>query len=91
MKRHATSCAHLAAQPLTPRPDGFEPFCADCALTGDQWVHLRRCLTCDHLACCDDSDNRHATRHHEATGHPVMTSEEPGEHWRWCFVDQEVA
>lgn len=90
-KGPALPCAHLTAQPLTPRPAGFEPYCADCALTGDQWTHLRRCLTCDHVACCDDSLNQHASRHFEATGHPVMTSEEPGEHWRWCFVDEETA
>ena len=91
MNLHPSVCAHLEAQPLTPRPDGFEPYCADCAFTGDQWTHLRRCLTCDHVACCDDSVNQHASRHHEQTGHPVMTSEEPGESWRWCFVDQQTA
>ena len=60
----------------------------DCALTGDQWVHLRRCLVCDHRGCCDSSQNKHATAHYVATGHPVMTSAEPGEHWRWCFLDK---
>jgi uncharacterized UBP type Zn finger protein len=84
-------CAHLEAQPLTPLPAGFEPYCADCALTGDQWVNLRRCLTCDRLGCCDDSPSRHATRHFATTGHPVMTSAEPGETWRWCFIDKEAA
>ena len=84
-------CAHLEAAPLTPRPDGFEPYCADCALTGDQWVELRRCLTCDHLACCDQSPNQHATKHFQATHHPVMTSAEPEESWRWCYIDEEVA
>ena len=54
-------------------------------------MNLRRCLTCDHRGCCDDSENQHATRHHQATGHPVMTSAEPGETWRWCFIDQETA
>lgn len=82
------SCTHLEAAPLTPVPDDVEPICADCALIGGEWVHLRRCLTCDHLACCNSSPNQHATAHFAATGHPVMTSAEPGEHWRWCFLDE---
>lgn len=82
------TCAHLEAQTLTPVPADFEPICTDCAATGGEWVHLRRCLTCDHLACCDSSPARHATAHHHATGHPVMTSAEPGERWRWCFLDE---
>jgi hypothetical protein len=82
------SCAHLAAAPLTPVPADFEPYCADCALTGGQWVHLRRCLICNHIACCDSSPSRHASAHHDATGHPVVTSAEPRETWRWCYVDE---
>ena len=84
------TCTHLEAAPLTPLPAGFEPFCADCVLTGGQWVHLRRCLGCEHVACCDDSPGKHASAHFAGTGHPVMTSVEPGEHWRWCFVDEEI-
>jgi monovalent cation/hydrogen antiporter len=84
------TCAHLEAAPLTPLPTGYEPFCVDCVLTGQQWVHLRRCLECEHVACCDDSPGKHASAHFAGTAHPVMTSVEPGEHWRWCFVDEEV-
>lgn len=55
---------------------------------GSRWVHLRLCRSCGHVGCCDSSPNRHATRHFQATGHPVITSFEPGEHWSWCYVDQ---
>jgi hypothetical protein len=82
------ACAHLVAAPLTPPPADFEPFCVDCALVGGEWVHLRRCLECQHIACCDSSPARHASAHARATGHPVITSAEPGEHWRWCYVDE---
>ena len=85
---HMTACVHLAAAPLTPPPADFEPFCEDCALDGGEWLHLRRCLECQHIACCDSSPGRHASAHSRATGHPVITSAEPGEHWRWCFVDE---
>lgn len=61
--------------------------CEDCLKTGDSWVHLRLCLTCGHVGCCDDSPNRHATKHYRATKHPVIRSFEPGEHWRYCYVD----
>jgi len=84
------TCTHLEAAPLTPLPAGFEPFCEDCVLTGGQWVHLRRCLECEHVACCDDSPGKHASAHFAGAGHPVMTSVEPGEHWRWCFLDEEI-
>lgn len=83
-----TSCAHLEAQPLTPAPDDFAPVCSDCVAAGGDWLHLRRCLTCDHVACCDSSPGRHATAHHQATGHPVITSAEPDETWRWCYLDE---
>ena len=62
--------------------------CHDCQASGGQWVHLRTCLTCGRVGCCDSSPNRHATKHFEATGHPIMTSAEPGETWVWCFVDR---
>ncbi len=55
---------------------------------GSGWVHLRLCLVCGHVGCCDDSPNRHASKHFRATKHPVMRSFEPGETWGWCFVDQ---
>ena len=63
--------------------------CPECVAMGfTDWVHLRQCLTCGHVACCDSSPRRHMSAHHERTGHPVMRSFEPGEAWRWCFVDE---
>lgn len=62
--------------------------CEECLLTGSHWVHLRRCLTCGHIGCCDSSEDMHATRHFDETGHPVVQSAEPGESWRWSYVDK---
>lgn len=62
--------------------------CEDCEKTGDSWVHLRLCLTCGHVGCCDSSKNKHATKHYHATSHPVIRSIEPGEEWGWCYVDE---
>jgi uncharacterized UBP type Zn finger protein len=62
--------------------------CEDCVLTGDPWVHLRMCLTCGHVACCDSSPNRHASKHWRSTTHPLVRSAEPGEAWIWCYVDE---
>ena len=62
--------------------------CEECLELGDRWVHLRMCLTCGHVGCCDNSKNRHATRHFRSTGHPIMQSIEPGESWKWCYVDE---
>jgi CPA1 family monovalent cation:H+ antiporter len=64
--------------------------CGACLVEGTAWVHLRLCLTCGEVGCCDSSPRRHARRHFEATGHPVMRSFEPGEAWRWCFVDDQL-
>ena len=63
--------------------------CEDCLRTGGRWVHLRICLECGHVGCCDQSPNRHATKHFHATQHPLMRSFEPGEEWGWCFADEE--
>ena len=63
--------------------------CEDCLQTGDRWVHLRLCMTCGHVGCCDNSKNKHATRHFHTTGHPIIKSYEPDEDWLWCFPDQE--
>jgi len=79
-------CEHLADAPFTIdplTPDG----CAECLRDGTVWVHLRLCMSCGHVGCCDSSIGKHASKHHEETGHPVMRSYEPGEGWRWCFVD----
>ncbi len=65
--------------------------CEDCVKTGDRWVHLRMCLVCGHVGCCDSSKNKHATKHFHATGHPLMRSIEPGERWVWCYVDEMMA
>jgi uncharacterized UBP type Zn finger protein len=61
--------------------------CPACAVNGDEWVHLRQCLVCGRVGCCDYSPNQHARQHFELTGHPVMRTIEPGESWRWCFED----
>jgi uncharacterized UBP type Zn finger protein len=62
--------------------------CEDCLKIGDTWMHLRLCLQCGHVGCCDSSKNRHATKHFQKTAHPIIQSFEPGESWRWCYVDQ---
>ena len=72
-------------RPVTPRASG----CEDCLRIGSRWVHLRLCLTCGHVGCCDSSANRHARKHFYATGHPIIQSFEPGEDWRWCYVDEQ--
>jgi uncharacterized UBP type Zn finger protein len=77
-------CEHLAAVDNSPKPEGG---CAACLEVGDTWVHLRFCTTCGTIGCCDDSKNRHARRHAEATGHPVFRTKEPGENWAWCVPD----
>lgn len=84
-----TTCSHVrdadAVRAVSPRtPDA----CEDCLREGTQWLHLRTCLACGHVGCCDDSPRRHATAHFLAVGHPVMRSQEPGEDWGWCFVDE---
>lgn len=61
--------------------------CAECVKMGDRWVHLRLCLECGNVGCCDSSKNKHATKHFHATKHPLMRSIEPHENWVWCFVD----
>ena len=82
----AQQCRHLAqVRDVEPKtPDG----CEECLASGDAWVHLRLCLECGHVGCCDDSLNRHATKHFGKTRHPIMRSFEPGENWGFCFVDQ---
>ena len=62
----------------------------DCVKTGDSWVHLRMCLECGHVGCCDSSKNKHATRHFRHTQHPLIRSIEPGESWIWCYLDEIV-
>src|SRR5438876_470844 len=78
-------CSHLRkARDHRPNtPNG----CEECLASGDSWVHLRLCLECGHVGCCDDSPNKHATKHYRATSHPVIRSFEPGERWRYCYPD----
>ncbi len=64
--------------------------CEKCVAMGSRWVHLRMCLTCGQVNCCDSSPNRHATAHFHEEHHPIVRSVEPGESWRWCYVDEEV-
>ena len=61
--------------------------CAECVAQGDSWIHLRLCLTCGHIGCCDSSFNKHARKHAHDAGHPIVQSFEPGETWKWCYVD----
>jgi uncharacterized UBP type Zn finger protein len=81
----AVACSHLD-QILNPPP--VATGCVECLETGGRWLHLRRCMTCGHIGCCDSSPNRHASKHAAATGHPIVQSFEPGEDWLWCYVDE---
>lgn len=71
---------------VVPSADG----CEDCLASGAWWVHLRECMSCGHIGCCDSSPNRHAVAHARSSGHAIVRSFEPGEDWMWCFVDQVV-
>jgi uncharacterized UBP type Zn finger protein len=78
-------CEHLGrADDAPPHTKG----CEECLKMGDEWVHLRRCLHCGHVGCCDSSKNKHATKHFKKSGHPVVQSFEPGETWKWCYADE---
>src|SRR5881397_911480 len=81
-----SECAHLGAV-ADVEPSTTEG-CEDCLREGSQWVHLRECLVCGHVGCCDNSKNKHATKHFHATKHPLIKSFEPGENWRWCYIDE---
>jgi len=77
-------CPHVERiEDVTPSGSG----CGQCVAMGDTWVHLRLCLTCGLVACCEDSKNTHAMKHAHATDHPIVRSFEPGEAWRWCYPD----
>lgn len=84
----AKECTHLDQVKVTHTE---KDFCEDCIKTGDGWVHLRLCLICGHVGCCDSSPNKHATKHFRKTAHPLIRSIEPGETWTWCYVDEVVA
>jgi uncharacterized UBP type Zn finger protein len=79
------NCEHLSeAKDLRPA----QHVCEECIKKGDSWVHLRICLTCGHVGCCDSSKNKHATKHFDSTKHPIVRSIEPREDWGWCYVDE---
>ena len=84
----AERCAHLdQVHDIRPRtPEG----CEECRKTGGWWVHLRLCLTCGHVGCCDDSPSKHATQHFHRSRHAIIKSFEPGEDWASCYVDELV-
>ncbi len=80
------ACTHAdQIREVKPNTNG----CEECLAMGDTWVHLRMCMTCGHVGCCDSSWNKHATKHFHASKHAIMRSIEPGETWGWCFIDQE--
>jgi uncharacterized UBP type Zn finger protein len=80
-------CSHLdQIQDVSPSAQG----CEGCLRIGDTWVHLRMCLICGHVGCCDNSKNKHATAHFNETGHPLIMSLEPGEDWMWCYLDKTL-
>ncbi len=86
------ACHHF--EKLEPVPSvhaSYAKGCEECVKMGSDWVHLRECLVCGHVGCCDSSPNTHATKHFQATRHPVMRSVEPGDAWGWCFVDEVMA
>ena len=79
------NCTHIdSIQEVTPQTQG----CEECLKAGGKWVHLRLCLTCGHVGCCDSSRHKHATQHFHTAGHPVVKSLEPGEKWGWCYIDR---
>jgi uncharacterized UBP type Zn finger protein len=80
------ACTHLEQIELTELPPQIAG-CEECLKIGSRWVHLRMCLTCGKIGCCDSSPNRHARRHAADDGHPLVRSAEPGEDWDYCFVD----
>ena len=88
VERARDACEHLRTAPVAP--EVTDRRCEDCVREGTRWVHLRTCLACGHVGCCDSSPRRHASAHHAESSHPVIASAEPGESWRWCFVDELV-
>jgi uncharacterized UBP type Zn finger protein len=83
----ASPCSHLHEVEVRELPAEVAG-CEDCLRMGGKWLHLRICLTCGHVGCCDDSPNRHATAHFHEASHPLIRSLEPGEEWSWCYVDE---
>lgn len=86
---NTSDCSHIAAVATVKHPKRHE--CEECMKIGGQWVHLRICQECGRTLCCDDSPNRHASKHAHATGHPVIASAEHGERWLYCYPDDAFA
>ncbi|MFD8995037.1 UBP-type zinc finger domain-containing protein [Streptomyces abikoensis] len=82
-------CSHVDEMPR-PEPAPLTLTCPECEAAGSHPVQLRLCLVCGHVGCCDSSPYRHATAHFQETGHAVMRSFEPGQSWRWCYVDEHI-
>ena len=74
---------------IRPVPPPTRRACAECIRLGTPWVHLRQCLTCGQVGCCDSSPNKHATKHFHATGHPIIEGYDPPEGWGWCYIDED--
>jgi hypothetical protein len=83
----ATECTHLDHVHVIQLPEEVDG-CEDCLQAGTPWLHLRICLKCGKVGCCDDSPNQHASKHAAASGHPIIRSLEPRENWSWCFPDE---
>jgi uncharacterized UBP type Zn finger protein len=83
----AAECSHLDQIRITSTD---EDVCEECLKMGDTWVHLRLCMECGNVGCCDSSKNQHATKHFRKSKHPLMRSIEPGEEWVWCYVDEII-
>ena len=83
-------CTHLDQIAVTELPAVLAG-CEECLKIGSPWVHLRMCMRCGHIGCCDSSKNKHATKHFQHSSHPVMRSIEPGEDWIWCYIDEMIA
>ena len=81
---------HLNLRDVPSASASYTKGCEECIKMGDTWVHLRECLVCGHVGCCDSSKNKHATKHFHTTEHPVIRSVEPGERWGWCYVDDAM-
>ena len=81
------ACSHLDQVKLLA-PEEDVTGCPQCMAMGSSWVHLRMCQTCGQIGCCDSSPNRHASGHHEESGHPIVRAVEPGEDWSWCYEDE---
>ncbi len=82
-----SGCSHLDTITVFELPESVTG-CEDCLREGSVWMHLRICLSCGHVGCCDDSPNKHASAHHHDSGHALIRSLEPGEDWSWCFEDE---